>query len=108
MNDIELTNTMKFQSKKYMNCCTLLGVNIGFFSYHLLKFRLYWYVAMPIGYGIYFFSRNTLMKNCIDRIYYPLEGVYNKLRNLENPDKNKQVNEEVKKKKEISKEDLAK
>ena len=62
---------------------TVLGANLGFFSYYLLKSKLYWYYAAPLAFSVYFVSRNLMMRNCIDRIYYPGEAIYHNFRNDE-------------------------
>ena len=65
---------------------TILGLNIGYFSYLIMKMRLYWQVAMPLAVTVWFVSRNSILRNCMDRIYYPCEEVYKKLRSLEKQD----------------------
>ena len=81
--DIELANNLKYENYKYMNLSTVLGVNVGFFSYQAMKTKLYWYVALPLSFGAYFVSRNIVMRNCMDRIYYPGEMVYKRYRGTE-------------------------
>lgn len=120
--DIELANDLKYENYKYMNLSTAIGLNVGFFSYQALKTKLYWYVALPLGFGAYFVARNIVMRNCMDRIYYPGEMVYKRYRGTDAEagktqevlKKEKIVAEEkasekpAKKKYEATKEDLAK
>jgi len=35
---------------------------------------------MPLGFCSFVLSRNILLRNCMDRIYYSTEHVYNKMR----------------------------
>lgn len=63
-----------------MMTSTVIGANLGFFSYHVLKLKLYWYVAAPLAASVWFLSRNLIMKNCVDRIYYAGEHIYNQYR----------------------------
>ena len=35
---------------------------------------------MPLGFCSFFVSRNMLLRNCMDRIYYSSEHVYKKVR----------------------------
>lgn len=78
--DMELVNDVRFYTAKYMTMSTLLGVNIGYFSYRLMVTSLHWYVAMPLGFACYFVSRNLLMRNCMDRIYFSVEHVFKRFR----------------------------
>jgi hypothetical protein len=83
MADSELASEIKFHAKKYMVSSYVFGANVWLFSYNLLKLRLIWYVAMPISFSLGFVVRNYIMKNCIDRIYYPGHQVYNRFREEE-------------------------
>lgn len=78
--DFELSNDLKFHAKKYMVSSYVIGANVWLFTYQLFKLRLYWYVALPLSFATGFVTRNLVMKNCIDRIYYPGHEVYNKYR----------------------------
>ena len=112
--DIELAETLKYESSKYLNLTSVLGLNIGFFTYQALKTRLYWYVAMPLGFVTYLVSRNLMMRNCMDRIYYPGEMVYKRYRGtdvqkVEKPHKKiNKLNEDAENEELTKKEDMAK
>ena len=85
----------------------IFGVNIGFFSYQIMKLKLHWYIAFPLAFSVFFVSRNVILRNCMDRIYYSSEHVYLKFRGHDN--KNDELNQAPTHNKiEISKEDLAK
>ena len=86
--DIELVNDVRFYTAKYMTMSTLLGVNIGYFSYRLMATSLHWYVAMPLGFAAYFVSRNLIMRNCMDRIYFSVEHVFKRFRDQSGVNKN--------------------
>jgi hypothetical protein len=86
-----LVNEVRFWSTKYLSMSYLLGANFTFFAYHLAFKHLKLYVGIPLTVATFFVSRNLIMKNCMERVYWPVEGVYNRLR------------EEQKKKKEESK-----
>ena len=104
--DIELAEALKYESSKYLNLSQILGLNIGFFTYQALKTRLYWYVAMPLGFVTFLVSRNLIMRNCMDRIYYPGEMVYKRYRGT---DVEKVKNEKIDENEELTKkEDKAK
>lgn len=81
--DYELSNDLKFHAKKYMVSSYVIGANVWMFSYQLFKLRLYWYIALPLSFGVGFVVRNLVMKNCIDRIYYPGHQIYHKYRKAE-------------------------
>lgn len=119
--NLELVNDLRFQTKKYTVLSTVLGLNGGFWSYHIMKTRLYWYVALPLSFGVAFVSRNLVMRNTMDRIYYPIESVYKHIRKLElkkielDQKMSESIGEKLKNEKpkdkhkvEVSKEDLAK
>jgi L-lactate permease len=59
---------------------TLIGVNIAFFSYCLVLRKMKVYVSLPLTLAIYFLSRNLVMKNCLERIYLPLDYVFKEIR----------------------------
>ena len=101
--DIELVDDLRTHSSQYMKMSNIFGVNIGFFSYQIMKIKLHWYIAMPIAFSAFFVSRNVILRNCMDRIYYSSEHVYMKSRGH---DKKKEAeSNSIHKKTEISKED---
>lgn len=68
--DFELVSELKYWTVKYMNMSTMLGANIGLLSYRVLNLSLHWYLAFPLAFSVYFLSRNFIMRNSMDRIYY--------------------------------------
>jgi hypothetical protein len=78
--DLELVDEVRFWTAKYMMMSNVLGANIGYFSYRLMATSLHWYVALPLGFGAYYVSRNLIMRNCMDRIYFSLEHVFKRYR----------------------------
>ena len=78
--DIELVDEVRFWTAKYMMMSNMLGLNIGYFTYRLLSTSLHWYVAFPLGFGACFVSRNFIMRNCMDRIYFSIEHVFKRFR----------------------------
>lgn len=67
----DLASELQFHSQKYIFLSNLVGANVWLFTHHFMKLRLYWYVSLPVSLGLAFLSRNLVMKNCVDRIYYP-------------------------------------
>ena len=74
-----------------MNLSYLVGGNIGFFLYQGMKTTMHWYIALPLSFGAYFLSRNLILRNCMDRIYYSLEPIYLKLRGKDDAKKLKDL-----------------
>lgn len=74
--DLELVNELKFWTMKYMNMSTILGANIGLFSYRFLHLSLHWYIAGPLAFATFFVSRNIFMRNAMDRIYYASHEIF--------------------------------
>ena len=81
--DLELINEVRYWTAKYMNMSTLLGANIGFLTYRVLVTSLHWYVALPLGVASYFVSRNLIMRNCMDRVYFSTEHIFKRYRSAE-------------------------
>lgn len=111
--DIELVNELRFWTVKYMNMSNLLGANIGFFTYRFLHLSLHWYIAAPLAFSVYFVSRNILMRNTMDGIYYSSHDVFLKYKDeLERIKKQKEaakaLTAENKETAKVSKEDRAK
>lgn len=71
--DIELVDDLRTHSNQYMKISNIFGLNVGFFSYQIMKIKLHWYIALPIAFSSFFVSRNVILRNCMDRIYYSSE-----------------------------------
>ena len=67
-------------------------------AYNVYRLKLYWYVSLPLGLYTGYLSRNFIMRNCIDRIYYPGEALYKQMR-ASDPEVLKQLEEKGLKKK---------
>ncbi len=72
MADMQLVNEIKFWATKYITMSWLGGINIAFFAYHCGLKHLRKYIGLPLTFIIFFESRNLIMKNCMDRIYFPI------------------------------------
>ena len=59
-----------------MSLSWLLGLNIAFFGYHLAFKHLKLFVGIPLTVVSFFVSRNLIMRNCMDKIYFPLNPLY--------------------------------
>ena len=70
--DLEAVSDIRFWTLKYMNMSNVLGINAGFFTYRILSLSQHWYIALPLGFGTYYVSRNLIMRNTMDRIYFSL------------------------------------
>ena len=73
---IELVEDLREHASKYITLSHVGGLNVGFFVYQILKINLHWYISLPLGFSAFYVSRNILLKNCMDRIYYSSEHVY--------------------------------
>ena len=45
-----------------------------------MKVRTHWYVYIPMSFYFATLSRNYAIRNAMDRIYYSVESVYDRLR----------------------------
>jgi len=75
-----LVGEARFWMTKYLFLSWLGGANITFFSYHLLFKHLKLYVGIPFTIATFFLSRNLIMKNFMDKIYFPIAPLYEKMR----------------------------
>ena len=58
---------------------------------------MHWYIALPLSFGAYFLSRNLILRNCMDRIYYSLEPIYLKLKGKDDEVRVKELEDEYEK-----------
>lgn len=72
--------TLKFNTLRLISVSTLLGFNVAFFSYYLALRFLKPYVGIPLALGTFLVTRNILCRNSLERIYYPMEPVYQEIR----------------------------
>ena len=91
--DFELINELRFSTAKFMNISSLLGANVGYFTYRFLHLSLHWYIAGPLAIGTFLVTRNLLMRNALDKIYYASHDVY--LKYKEEFDSMKKRKEEI-------------
>jgi hypothetical protein len=75
-----LVGETRFWATKYYLISWLGGFNIAFFCYHLAFKYLKLYVGLPITFATFFISRNLIMKSCMNKIYYPISPLYEKIR----------------------------
>jgi hypothetical protein len=71
---------VRFWTTKYYFLSWLGGANIAFFGYHLAFKHLKRYIGLPVTVATFFVSRNLIMKRCMDKVYYPLQPLYEKMR----------------------------
>lgn len=74
---------VRFWAAKYVVLAWVLGANITFFGYQVIFRHLKPFIGVPITIATFFLSRNLLMKACMDKIYFPLQPLYQRLRNEE-------------------------
>jgi hypothetical protein len=67
---------VRFWAAKYIAVSWLLGLNVAFLGYHLAFKNLKKYIGVPLTVVAFFVTRNLVMRNCMDKIYYPLEPLY--------------------------------
>ncbi len=71
---------MRFWATKYLALAWVGGLNIAFFGYQLAFKHMKVYVGLPLTLATFWLSRNLIMKACMDKIYYPLVPVYERMR----------------------------
>ena len=71
---------VRFWAAKYMLVSWLLGLNIAFFGYHFAFKHIKLYLGLPLTAATFFVSRNLIMRNCMDKIYFPLKPLYDQLK----------------------------
>ena len=81
--DRQFVNEMKFWATKYIIMSWMFGINLGFLSYHIAFKYLKAYVGIPLTFIVFFESRNFLMQRVMDKVYFPLQPIYQRLRNEE-------------------------
>ncbi len=83
MADRQMVSELRFWATKYIIMAWIGGVNLGFFSYHLVFKHFKMFIGLPLTFIVFFEGRNLIMKNCMDKIYFPLEPLYKRLRALD-------------------------
>ena len=76
----QLVGEVRFWTTKYYLLSWVGGANIAFFGYHLAFKHLKRYIGLPLTIATFFLSRNIIMKRCMDKVYYPLQPLYEKMR----------------------------
>ena len=61
----------------------ILAANVSFFSYHTFLRNLKFVFKVPLSLFIYFYFLNRVVKNYIDRLYFPMRDIFKQIR----PDK---------------------
>lgn len=69
-------NEMRYLMTRLVGVSYLLGINCAIAGYFMGLGRLRWYVSAPTTFVVFFLSRNLVMKNCIDKVYYPVQPLY--------------------------------
>lgn len=70
--DINFMDDLRYQVTRLVGVSTIIGLNCGLLAYALTRNQLRWYVHLPLCFVIFCESRNHVMKQCMDRIYYPV------------------------------------
>ena len=70
--EITFMDDMRYQMTRLVMISHLLGFNLALASYFCGFGKLRWYVSTPLTFATYFLFRNLVMKNLIDKIYYPI------------------------------------
>ena len=80
---VQFVHEMKLWSNRYYLLSTVAGLNVAFFLFMCLPKRVN-IVANVFFAGCGFFvTRNWMLRNSLDRIYYPMEDVLKGLTNSE-------------------------
>lgn len=74
--ETQLVSEVRFWAAKYIAVSWLIGLNVAFLGYHLAFKNLKRYVGLPLTVATFFVTRNLVMRNCMDKIYYPLHQLY--------------------------------
>ena len=91
----QLVNEVRFWATKYVTLSWVLGANLAFIGYQLAFKHLKKYVGIPLTFVSFFVSRNLIMKSCMDKIYYPLLPIYERIR-AEDKKREKMVKDQLK------------
>lgn len=59
------------------------GINVAFFAYNLGLKHMKKYIGIPLTFVLFFETRNILMKNFMNKIYFPIQPLYLQLRDQE-------------------------
>jgi hypothetical protein len=70
--DGNFVDDMRFQTARLVAISYICGFNAAFISYWGLFRKLKPYVGLPFTLAVYLVVRNITLKNCMDRIYYPI------------------------------------
>ena len=81
--EIQLVSEIRFWATKYLVLSWVGGINLAFFAYNLGFKHLKKYVGIPLTFVTFFLSRNMIMKSCLDKIYFPIAPLYEKMRGEE-------------------------
>ena len=68
-------------SFKYLLASYLLGLNAAFLGYAGAFHRLKLYLGIPLTILTFTQVRNYTLNNCLGRLYYPVEPLYEEVRN---------------------------
>ena len=77
--DVNFVDELRFQMTRLMGVSYLIGVNTALLSFILFQ-RLRFYISIPLTVIAFLEGRNLAMRNCLDRIYFPLEPLYKEIR----------------------------
>lgn len=79
--DQNFANEIRFLSVRMLMISNLVGLNVSSMTYLLLfRNRLKLYVSIPLTIITFFLSRNYVMKSFVEKIYLPMEPIYEEIR----------------------------
>lgn len=78
-----MVSEVRFWATKYVVLSYLGGLNLAFFAWHFGIKNLKPYIGIPLTLVTFFLSRNFIMKNCMDKVYFPIAPLYAKMRQEE-------------------------
>lgn len=73
-------NEMRLWSMRYGILSYLIGMNLGYLSYHTVFKYQRSFVRLPFAFGVFWVARNYFLSKSMDRIFYPLNPIVKKYR----------------------------
>ena len=71
---------MRLWSSKYLILSFVGAANLTFLAYHLQLHRLKLFVRVPATLLLFVFLKNWISSKAMNRVYYPILPVYNRLK----------------------------
>ena len=78
--DQNFVSELRFLTTRMIAASYLIGVQCAAFAYFGALRHMKLYVGLPLTVVTFAMSRNLAMKSCINRLYYPIEPLYDEVR----------------------------